>query len=343
VLATGSRPFVPPIAGLEETGYLTNVDVFTMTALPDRLVTIGAGPIGVELSQAFLRLGSEVTIFDAAPRILPREDEDISQLMTDQLQREGATVLAGCRIERVEKGAGGKTVHFTDAHGNSRQVTGDEILMAIGRMGNGESLSPRNAGLETSHGFFTVGDDLATAQKSVMAVGDANGQYLFTHVAGAEGSLAVRKIVFRLPVKMNYAHVPWVTYTDPEIASVGYNENAARDAGIEYTLVESAYGETDRAQAETEPEGKIKILLDRKGRIIGTQVVGIHAGELLIPSILAVSHKYKLMDLYAPIFPYPTLSETYKKAAAGYFSPKVFNSRVRRVLRFLFGYRGRRD
>jgi pyruvate/2-oxoglutarate dehydrogenase complex dihydrolipoamide dehydrogenase (E3) component len=344
VLATGSSPFVPPIPGLAETGYITNVDVFSLTDMPDHLITIGAGPIGVELSQSFLRLGAKVTLFDAAPRILPREDEDVSELMKQRLEAEGAQVFAGCKIEKVSTTSPNrKKVEFVDSQGKRTTVEGDEILAAIGRMGNGDSLNPANAGLETTRGFFSVEADLTTNQKSIMAVGDANGTHLFTHVAGSEGSLAVRKIVFRLPIKMHYENVPWVTYTDPEIASVGYNETRAGEAGIDYTIVESEYGETDRAQAEAEPEGKIKILLDGKGRVIGTQIVGIHAGELLIPSILAVNNKFKLMNLYAPIFPYPTLSETYKKAAAGYFSPKIFNRRVRRVLKTVFGYRGRTD
>jgi len=340
ILATGSSPRTLPIPGLEETGYITNLDVFKMKDLPGRMVTIGAGPIGVELSQSFLRLGAKVSIISDSPQILPREDADMAQVVHDRLTAEGAELYLGASLQRVEQNGRGKRLILKDAGGREVSLEVDEILMAVGRRGNTAGLQLENAGVKVENTFIPVNSGLSTSQKNILAVGDINGKYLFTHVAGSEGSLAVRKTVLRLPVKMDYSYVPWVTYTDPEIASIGYNELRAKEAGLSYTVVESQFQEVDRAMAETETEGKIKILIDKRSRVIGTQITGPHAGELLIPSIFAVRNRSKLMDMITPIFPYPVLSEVVKKAAGGYYAPKVYNPKVKKILRTVFGYRG---
>ena len=343
ILATGSSPTSPPIPGLEQTGYLTNLNIFSLKRLPERLITIGGGPIGIELSQALLRLGSRVTLLEYADHILPREDADMAEILKARLLAEGAEIITGARVVRVEGRKGKKIVTFHTGGQTEKSIEGSEILLAAGRRGNGASLKPEQAGLKTQQGFFDTDRGLATSQQHILAIGDSNGRYLFTHVAGAEGSLAVRKAVFHLPVSMDYNSVPWVTYTDPEVASVGLNEMRAREEGVSFTTVVSEFRDVDRAVTETESEGKIKILLDKKNRIIGTQIVGAHAGELLLPSILALKNRYKLMDIMTPVFPYPVLTEIYKKAASGYYAPKIFNTRVRRILRLLFRYRGRSD
>ena len=182
---------------------------------------------------------------------------------------------------------------------------------------------------------------MRTSRKHILAIGDVNGRFLFTHVAGAEGSFAVKSTVLHLPGSMDYESVPWVTYTDPEIASIGYNEQRAREAGLDYEIVEAPFSGNDRAHAEGEIEGKIKMLVDRKGKLLGTQIVGYHSGELLAPHLVAMSRGLKLKHLMGPIYPYPTLSEITKRAAGSTMAPKLFNSRVRRILKILFRYRGK--
>ncbi len=337
ILATGSSPRAIPFPGIEEAGYITNVDAFSLPSLPKRLVTIGAGPIGIELSQAFTRLGSKVTIVDIAPQIMPREDADMAEVVRTQITSEGVELRLGAKIARVEKVGAVKKIYL---EGNPEEVLeADEILMAVGRQGNSGDLNLPAAGVAVDRSFVTVNSKLQSSQKHIYAVGDINGRYLFTHVAGAEGSVAVRRVALHAGGSMNYQHVPWVTYTEPELASIGYNEMRAKEAGIAYHTAVKPISSVDRAQAEGEVEGQIKMILDKKDRVLGVQIVGIHAGELIGPSLYAVRGGWKLRQLRT-MFPYPTLSEITGKAISGYMAPKLFNDRVRGVLRTLFRYRG---
>jgi pyruvate/2-oxoglutarate dehydrogenase complex dihydrolipoamide dehydrogenase (E3) component len=224
--------------------------------------------------------------------------------------------------------------------GQERILEADEILLAVGRRGNIEELGLEQAGVDVERGFISVNDKLQTSAKHILAVGDVNGKYLFTHVAGAEGSVAVRRIALHIGGKMSYTNVPWCTYTDPELASVGYNEMRAKEAGISYHTVVKPFDVTDRAKAEGERSGKLKVLLDKKDRVIGAQLAGFHAGELLTPHLFAVNGKWKVGQLMSPIFPYPNMSEVHKKTISAYRAPKLFNDKVRGVLKFLFGHRG---
>lgn len=340
ILATGSSPRAIPFEGIEEAGYITNVDAFSLPALPRRIATIGAGPIGVELSQAYRRLGAEVTILDLAPQVLPREDPDMAAFVEERLAAEGVSLRLGATVARVERSGSVKKIHVTRSDGVDEVLEVDEILMAVGRQGNTSGLALENAGVTVEKSFVVADPKLRTSQRHILAVGDVNGQYQFTHVAGAEGSLAVRRIALHAGGTMDYRAVPWCTYTDPELASVGYNEASAKAAGIDYDTIVQPFGSTDRAQAEGEPAGRMKILLDRKGRVIGTQIAGYHAGELLAPSLFAVGKRWKAGAIMGPIYPYPTLSELHRKAVSTRMAPRLFNDRVRRLLRLLFRYRG---
>lgn len=335
VLATGSSPSVPPIPGIWEAGFITNIEAFSLERLPKTLLVVGGGPIGVELGQAFARLGSQVHIFDMAPRILPREDPDMTSMVEESLRADGIEVHTSARVLRAKKEG-----LVVEIGGEEKTFEGEQILLVPGRVGNTEGLDVEKAGIIVEKGFFTTDERLRTSAKNIYAIGDCNGKYLFTHVAGAEAAVVIRSAVFRLPARMDYSQVPWVTYCDPELASVGYNETRAREAEIDYTLVEAPLKEIDRAQAEGTTEGKIKMLLDRKGRVIGCQIVGSHAGELLLPAIHAVRRRWNLMDIASPIYPYPTLSELHRRAASGELAKKLFSPKVRGLLRFLFGYRG---
>ncbi len=265
-------------------------------------------------------------------------------LVEEELKSEGAGIINGVRIIKIEKKGNKKSVYFEKKSGDAliQEVrSGDQILNAAGRKGDHEDLGVEKLGIESAHGFIEVDSCLRTNLKHIYAIGDCNGSYLFTHVAGAEGSLVVKRIALHLPGKMSYLHVPWCTYCDPELASVGYNEKRAKAAGISYNVVLSNLADIDRAQTENQIKGKIKILIDRREHVIGTQIVGANAGDLLLPSLFAVNKKYKLMDIMSPIYPYPTMGEIQRTAAAVYYGPKLFNPRVRKILKTLFKYRGK--
>ena len=333
VLATGSSPQTIPAPGLEETGYITNMDAFSLAKLPTRIITIGAGPIGLELSQAFGRLGAKVTV--VAFYGYPGEEKLIQQ----RLEQDGIELRLAASIARVERRGAAKAVILNGASGEE-VLEADEILLAVGRRGNTDGLYLEKAGVTVERGFVPTNSRLQTSQKHILAVGDINGRYLFTHVAGAEGSVAVRRIALHAGGTMNYHRVPWCTYTDPELASIGYNEVEAKEAGIEYKVLTESFENNDRARAEGETEGRIKVLLGAKDVVIGTQIVGYHAGEMITPSLFAVGSGWKAKALMGPIFPYPTLGELHKKTISGYMAPRLFNDRIRGILRFLFRYRG---
>ncbi len=338
VLAVGSSPRGLPVPGLADVGYITNVDVFSLSELPPRMVVIGAGPIGIEMAQAFSRLGSKVSVVDVADQILIKEDADVAGIVQRRLEADGVDVYVGASIARVEAGPNGKTVVL--AGSPERRLEADQILVATGRQGNTADLDLDHAGVTVERSFIPVDSTLRTAQRHIMAIGDCNGQYLFTHVAGAEGSVAVRRFALGVGGTIDYRAVPWCTYTDPEIASVGHNERSATEAGIRYDVIRQPFDAVDRAQAEGETDGVMKILVGPKGRVIGTQIVGPHAGELLGPALFAVTGRWKPSALMGPIYPYPTVLESYKKAVGGSLAPRLFNDRVRSILRFLHRYRG---
>ncbi len=339
VLATGSSPRAVPIPGLENAGYLTNLDMFSLESLPKKLIVLGGGPSGTEMSQAFTRLGTQVSLIDVAPQLLPREDADMAAFVAGRLQAEGASLYLGAKVSRVEAARGSKTV-VVEHDGKEMSLTADEVLVATGREGNTDDLDLEKAGVAVEKTFVKTDSKLRTSQKHIVAIGDCNGRFLFTHVAGAEGSLAVRRLALHAGGTMNYRSVPWCTYTDPELANIGYNEKAATEAGITYQAITQPFDGIDRSHAEGEPEGLMKILIDPKERVIGAQVAGLHAGELVMPSLFAVSKGWKLKELMSPIYPYPTLSEITRKTVSAHMGPKLFNDKVRGILRFLFRYRG---
>lgn len=336
ILATGSRPRPLPIAGIEETGYITNIDLFSLAALPASIAILGGGPIGVEMGQALSRLGVTVSILEAAPRILGREDPDMAAIIRRRLLREGVAIREGVTAVEASRRQHGKVLLLSDGS----EIQADEILMAAGRIGNTEHLNVEALGIRITNGFFAVDHKLRTSIRHILAIGDCNGKYLFTHVASAEASVAVRRLALRLPVSMDYRAVPWVTYTEPELASVGYNEQRAREAGLNYRVATVGMDRNDRARTESEIDGKIKILYDSRRRILGVQIAGPHAGETVMPAVMAVAGRWKLGRLLGPIYPYPTVSEMYRTAAGAALAPSLFNARNRAILRLLFRYRG---
>lgn len=335
IISTGSSPKIKNYKGIKETGFITNRDVFSLKQLPESIIAIGAGSISMELSQALIKLGCKVTILTDTVGILPNEDSDISNILLDNIKELGATFKGKVTIESFQTINSNKVVNFL-RNGKKESVQAQEILLAIGRSGNTQDLGLENIGVKIENSFIKVDKYLRTSVKNIMAIGDCNGKFLFTHVAGAEASVAIKKIVFNINSSISYNNIPWCTYTKPEIASVGLNELRAKQQNINYQVIETDFKDVDRSQSEGEIIGKIKILIDKKGKILGTQIVGDHAGELILPAIMSIGKK--LIVLMNIIYPYPIVSEIYKKAAVSYYGPKLFNNRTRKVLKILFRY-----
>ena len=343
VIATGSRPALPPVEGLAETPHWTNETVFSQTALPARLLVLGGGPIGLELAQAFQRLGSRVTVVEFLDQILGPEDADLAAILRTRLEVEGMEILTGTKAVKAERRGDGVrlTVAPANGEGEPRVLDAEALLVATGRRPNVEGLDLEAAGVAFTPRGIPTDARLRTNVKHIYACGDVNGVFPFTHVAGYEGGIVLTNSILHLPRKADYAKVPWCTYTDPEVASVGLNEKRAQNDGVEYRVLEESFAENDRALAEGEPLGKIKVLVNPKGAVLGCQIIGAHAGELIHEWIAAVAGGLKLSTLAGAMHVYPTLSEISKRAAGAYYSERLFGDRTKGVLKFLFHLKGR--
>ncbi|MDO9440249.1 MAG: FAD-dependent oxidoreductase [Beijerinckiaceae bacterium] len=326
VVATGSSPALPPVPGLEQVRVLTNETIFDLEKMPTRLVVIGAGPIGLELAQAFRRLGCEVVVLEAG-RALSREDPEFADVLTNALSREGVVLREGVRIERVESHGAGIRVHLEGEH-----VDGSHLLVAAGRTPNVHGLGLEAAGVKFNARGIEVGPGLNSSNGRVFAIGDVAGKAQFTHAANYHAGLVIRAALFRLYVKAKPHLIPRVTYTDPEIAVAGLSEAEARQQHGEVRILRWPFAENDRAQAERKTAGHVKIVLSRKGAILGAGIVGPHAGELIALWQLAVTKGLKLGDIAGLVLPYPTLSEASKRAAVTAYIPTLSNKWLRRLL-----------
>jgi pyruvate/2-oxoglutarate dehydrogenase complex dihydrolipoamide dehydrogenase (E3) component len=334
VIATGSTPALPPIPGLDEGPYLTNESVFDLTERPDRLIVIGAGPIGLEMAQAFRRLGSEVTVLEAATP-LAKDDPECAAVVLDQLEREGVVICGGVKVVRVKHARGSVSVTFEGA-GGEQTIEGRYLLVATGRKPTTDGLYLDAAGIKYDRTGILVNKRLKTANRRVYAIGDAAaGQLQFTHAANYHAGLVIRNALFRLPVKVNNDAVPWVTYTEPELAQTGLSEAQARARGIKMKILRWPYHDNDRAQAERETHGHIKVITTTKGKILGASIVGAQAGELIAMWTLAIAQGLNIRSLTGIVLPYPTLSEIGKRAAIDYFTPSLTSPWVRRIIAWL--------
>lgn len=339
VIASGSSPSVPAIKGLEKTPYLTNLDIFSLTELPESLVILGGGPIAVEMAQSFSRLGCPVTVIQRSSHILSKEDEDMAQFVMEGMCEDGVRFVLDSKVNEVRETAGGVEV-LLESRGKAETVKGQKLLVALGRRSNTEDLGLENAGVNLKRGSVVVDSRLRTSVPHIFAAGDVTGKYRFTHAAGYEGGIVISNAVFNLPRKADYKWLPWCTYTDPELASVGMNEKRAREQNIEYRTVVEEFSSSDRALAEGEAKGRIKLLLDKRGKPLGCQIAAVHAGELLSEWVAAVNGKVGLATLAGAVHPYPTLGEINKKVAGKPLGEKLFSDRVRKILKLLFSYRG---
>ena len=309
VTATGSRPAIPSVEGLNSAGFLTNEKVFSLQEKPNSLAIIGAGPIGCELGQAFSRLGSEVTIISSKSHILPKEEPEVAQVVQEQFESEGINILKETRAEKVEVVDGKKQVTA-----GGKNILVDDILVSSGRLPNVESLNLEVAGVEVGKQGIIVNEKLQTTNSKIYACGDVIGGYQFTHVAGYEAVIVLTNALFFPISKANYPVIPWATFTDPELARVGLTEQQARERyGKDVYVLKQPFSGVDRAQAEAATNGFAKIITRGNGEILGAHLVGISAGELIHEIVLAMSHKLPVSALTG-IHIYPTLSEVNSKA-----------------------------
>src|SRR5512140_34233 len=343
IIATGSSPSPPPVEGIADVPYWTNETVFSQKKLPERLLILGGGPIGVEMAQAFRRLGSKVTVVEFTDQLLGHEDPDISSILRNRLEAEGVKVLTNAKALKAATAGSSVLLRVAPANGDGEPWTieGDVLLVAAGRKPNVEGLELQAAGVSFTAKGVPADARMRTNVSHIYSCGDVNGVFPFTHVAGYEAGVALSNAVLRLPRKADYTKVPWCTYTDPEVASVGLNEKRAKAAAVEYRILEAPFRDVDRAQAEGETEGKIKVLITPSGRILGCQIVGHHAGELIHEWVAAINGGVKLSTLAGAIHAYPTLAEISKKAAGSFYSEKLFGDRTKKILRFLFDLKGR--
>lgn len=328
VIATGSAPFVPDIPGLYSVPYETNETLFDLRDRPEHLLIIGGGPIGMEMAQAHIRLGSKVTIIEGA-KALGREDPELASVVLGALRAEGVAIEENAQVSEVRGGKGDIEVFAADG----RSFQGTNLLVAVGRKANTEKLNLDTAGIETTKKGVKVDAGLRTSNRKVYAIGDAIGELQFTHLAGYHAGVVIRSMLFGLPSKVQNNHIPRATYTDPEIAQVGLTEaEALKQFGKSMEVARFDYSHNDRAIAERKTTGFIKVMV-YKGRPVGASIVGYQAGELIGLWSLALANKLKMSQIAGMVAPYPTISEINKRAAGAFFSPRLFeNPKVKRLV-----------
>ncbi|MEL6583040.1 MAG: FAD-dependent oxidoreductase, partial [Pseudomonadota bacterium] len=330
VISTGSGPFVPPIPGIDTVPYHTNETIFQLRDKPEHLIVIGGGPIGLEMAQAHARLGSKVTVLEGM-RALGKDDPEIAEIALKKIRAEGVEIVEGSLVESISN-EGGVTV--TDKQG--RSWTGSHLLVAVGRKAHLDKLNLEAAGIERSRTGVKVDEGLRTTNRKVYAIGDAAGGLQFTHKAGYDAGIVIRNALFGLPAKATNRHIPWATFTDPEIAQVGLTEAQAKEAhGSALEVLRWHFNENDRAVAEGKTEGLVKVMVV-KGKPVGASIVGPLAGELIQVWALAIANNMKISAITSMVAPYPTLGEVNKRAAGQYYTPRLFqNDRVKKTVRFV--------
>ena len=331
VIATGSSPMVPPINGLDQVPFLTNETLWDLNECPEHLLIIGAGPIGMEMAQAYVRLGAKVTVVDM-DHALHHDDPELAGSVVSRLAAEGVEIIEGVGVASVTGQAGDLTLGLD----GGRTVSGSHLLVATGRRPNVDRLNLGAAGIDLGGPFIKVDESLKTSNRKVYAIGDVNGRMQFTHAAGYQAGVIVRSALFGLPAKASHAHVPHATYTQPELAQIGLTEAEARSTyGDRVEVVRFDLAHNDRAAAEGINEGLIKVMVVKK-RPVGVSIVGDHAGELISLWSLAMVNKLTMAQISAMVAPYPTYAEINKRAAGAYFIPRLFdNPSVKRVVRFV--------
>ena len=331
VISTGSSPLVPPIPGLDDVPYYTNEDIFDLREQPKHLIVIGGGPIGMEMAQTHHRLGSRVTVLEGA-KALGNDDPEAVAVVLENIRAEGVEIVEDALVSAVYGKAGSIRVETKDG----LTYTGSHLLVAVGRQPNLEKLNLASAGIASLSGGIKVDASLKTTNKKVYAIGDVTAGLQFTHVAGYHAGVVIRSALFGLRSKQRTDHIPWATYTEPELAQVGLTEAQALDVyGKKLEVVKFNYDANDRARAELKTKGFVKVMVV-KGKPLGATIAGAQAGELIQVWALAIANKMKMRAVVGMVSPYPTLGEVNKCVAGSYFAPSLFESGfLKRFVRFV--------
>lgn len=333
IIATGSSPSIPPIAGLDQINFYTNENIFNLRQKPEHLIVIGGGPIGCELAQAFSFLGVKITILEAF-KILPRDEPDLVTVLRHELIAQGISVFENVTVREVKE-----TNHIIaitiEMNGEIKTIEGSHLLIATGRKPNTENL-----GLEAANVAFTkkgiqVDKHLRTTNKKIYAIGDVAGAYQFTHMSNYHAGIVIRNAIFKSRAVVDYRVVPWVTYTSPELAHVGLTEEDAIKQQPNAKMISIDLKENDRAQTECETRGKIKVIATTKGQVLGVSILAPHASELILPWIMLMQQKKTLRTFTDTIIPYPTFNELSKRAASEFYKPLLFSTWMRRLVNYL--------
>jgi pyruvate/2-oxoglutarate dehydrogenase complex dihydrolipoamide dehydrogenase (E3) component len=330
VIATGSSPAEPDIPGLAGTPFLTNETVFDLTERPDHMIVVGGGPIGCEMAQAHRRLGARVSVIQNRT-ILPKDDPDAVEVVRRRFLEEGIALYENAAITAVERDNNGVAV-IVDHQGEEHRVGGSHLLVSAGRRANVDGLGLDAAGVAHTDRGIRVDGRLRTTNRKIFAIGDVAGGFQFTHMASYHAGIVIRNALFHLPAKVKTDAVPWVTYTDPELAHVGATEAQAREHHGSVKVLTWPFAENDRAQTERDIGGAIKVVLGARGKILGATIVGPRAGEMITTWILAINEGLKIGSIANLIVPYPTLNEVSKRAAGNYYTEKLFSSRTRKIV-----------
>jgi pyruvate/2-oxoglutarate dehydrogenase complex dihydrolipoamide dehydrogenase (E3) component len=341
VIATGSSPSVPQIPGLDETPYITNKQIFSLNSLPKSMIAIGGGPVSTELSQALSRLGTKVTVIELGNQILGVEDKDMADYLMDILISEGVTFHLNSEILSAKDLGNEKEVVVKSGEDKVLNLRAEIILVAVGRQANLRGLGLEDISVDLDRKGLKTDNRLRTNHKHIFAAGDTTGTYQFTHAAGYEGGVVLSNAIIRLPRRVDYTNLPWCTYTDPELASIGMNEKRAAAAGIEYSVWTEEFRMNDRSLTQGDEAGKIKLLLNERERPVGIQILGPRAGDLVSEWATIMNGKVGLSTVASAVHPYPTLAEINKKVIGNFFASKIFSEKVRKALKFFFNLKGR--
>jgi pyruvate/2-oxoglutarate dehydrogenase complex dihydrolipoamide dehydrogenase (E3) component len=329
VIATGSSPWIPGINGLDSVDYVTNEDIFQLEELPEHLIILGGGPVGVEMAQAFVRFGSRVTLVEKAERLLPKSDPDISKALMQVFVHEGIEIAINKTVSAVESDKTKIKVVMQDGS----NISGDKLLVALGRRPVVEGIGLKKAGIEYSERGIAVNAKMQTTNRRIYACGDVTGLMPFTHVAEQQAGVVIANLIFKVPKHMDYRVVPGVIYTEPECAQVGVSESEVQgDKNIE--IVQFDMSELDRAIAEHTTAGFAKLIV-KKGRLIGAHIVGPHAGDVIHELVLAIQGKMKLSKITSLVHAYPSYAQVNRRVASQYFRDKLFSNGTKRLVQIL--------
>jgi len=322
IIAAGARPFVPPIEGVQDIDYLTSDNVWELEELPERLVVLGGGPIGCELSQAFSKLGSKVTMVEMMGQLMGREDSDVADLITDKFKKDGINVLTDHKAVKFTDNGGEKVLHC-ETKGGPVEIPFDKVLIAVGRKANSDGMDLEKLGIKLRrNGTIETDEYLRTDVPNIFAVGDIAGPYQFTHTASHQAWYATVNALFGFAkkFKVDYRVIPWATFTMPEVARVGLSEGEAKEKGIDVQVTRYGIDDLDRAIADGEAHGFIKVLTPKNGKdtILGVTIVGSHAGELIAEYVLAMKHNLGLNKIFGTIHLYPSMAEANKFVAGNW-------------------------